>query len=143
MVAFILALAVGSATWLKLKQFQRERNRFFWNWMKEWGLSGEAPTRATRRLIDKIADIQSNAGKELLPLRQSVKLVEAHHGQQRQLQRVNARLHKLHATRETLVEKIAQLQELGENHAAGWRNLEQVRAETDALQNVADQLQNS
>ena len=134
----VVACAVSVAVWIKGRQFQRDRSRRFWGEIKAHGLSGEAPTPATRQLIDRIIAIGAAPGEsELLVLRQAVKLVAAHDHQQRQLQGVEARLSQLNGTRETLIEKIEQLQLLGEDHAPGRGNLRAITGQCEALQGVA------
>ncbi len=144
LILIFLASVIGSSFFIKLQRFKRNRKVYFWNLVKKHGLFDQKPTDGTRLLVDKIINIQTaTPGSELLLMRQAVKLVAAYQQQSRQLQAVEARLAKLGSTRETLTEKIKQLQALGENHSTGLRNLEQTRAGFEILQKVAAEIQSS
>ncbi len=141
---FFLVSIIVSPVLLKFKNHKINQQMEFWKLVRKEGLEDEPLAGDTRLLIDKIVKIQAaTPSHELLPVSQAVKLVAAYDRQARQLELVRARLTKINATRETLIEKIAQLQALGENHSAGLRNLEQTRANAEALQKVADEIQSS
>ena len=139
----LLAAILLSPILIKFENYQLNRKVEFWKWVRKRGLSGEPPTGDTRLLIDKIVQIQTATPDELLPMRQAVKLVDAYERQTRQLQTINARLAQIGATRLALSEKTQQLQALGENHAAGLQSLERTRADFEALQKVAREVQSS
>lgn len=140
----LMGFIVASSIFIRFKSYQRNQKIEFWKLVRKQGLSGEPPTGDTRLLIDKIIKIQTaTPNNELLLMSQAVKLVAAYQRQSRQLELIKARLAKINATRQSLNEKIAQLQSLGENHSAGLRNLEQTRSNSNALQKVANEIQSS
>ena len=129
---------------IKFQNHRINQKAEFWKLVRKQGLNGEPPTSDTRLLIDKIIQIQTASPEsEVLPMRQAVKLVAAYERQAQRLEAINARLEQISVTRESLIHKIAQLQELGENHAPGLRSLEQTRANFEALQHVAREIQSS
>ena len=143
MLAFVFAFAVGVAIRNKIKGYRRDRVNAFWRLIQREGLTGEPPTSLTRLLIERIVQIQTASGGALLPMRQAVKLVAIYERQSRQLQLVREREPKLNQKREALLEKMAELQALGETNAAAWHQLELMRADAEALEKVADDIQDS
>ena len=143
---FCVVLSVGVV-------FDEARNRgghghkdalAIWNRLGDNHAFGFQLSDSTKRLGNDISRIyQTDAAGQLLPLRQAVRLLDTHNRQQQRLKLVENRLRELRQLQEALADKMAQLQQLGEDYPQGARNLEQIEADLAALGTVHGQIRGS
>ena len=128
----------------EIKKRRNQRALLVWEQIGVKQVFGDALSVSTRQLGTEIQKIyQGEPSGELLPLRQSIRLLDTHNRQQQRLQIVENRLRELRALQENLQSKLAQLRELGENYPQGARNLEQIDGDLAALGRVHGQIRAS
>ena len=146
-VFVVLALASWSVTADARKQLElyaQGKARLTWEALGRGQVFGTRLSDATRRLGNDVQKIYNGdpTGK-LFPLRQSIRLVDAHHRQQQRLAIVEERLGELRGLQENLASKMAQLRELGEDYPQGAHNLQQINEDLEALRRVHGQIRAS
>ena len=126
-----------------LQPFEQTKARELWNWAGRQHSFGplSTPSQEVGNQIQKIYYLDPKG--ELLPLRQAIRLFDTFCRQQARLNIVTERLWQLNGLQETLLNKMARLQELGENYEQGARNLEQINDDYEALSGIAKQIQGS
>lgn len=114
-----------------------------------WDLLGQSPQFAfspnepLRQTWYRIQGIyQSDPRGEVLPLRQAMRLLDTYRRQQERLEKVEARTTELQGLRNELLDKIARLQELGDERA-GRSELDQIGTALAELKAAATQIRNS
>lgn len=144
-VAFLIfAVSIGSALWLKYREFERHKYAHFWKFLKFHWMSGGRPTRRTQQLIDTMIEIHgTKRGTGLLPLRPAVELVVVYEHQQQKLERVEKRLSALETLRSELRGRLKQLQRQGENHDKGVETLRRAEEDCATSEKTQGQLQAS
>ena len=115
-----------------------------WDYLIKANFFGEELSGDTLQFWRRVRGIYKlEARGEVLPLHQAIRLLDIYRLQGKQMATVESRMGELNALRKSLMEKLEQLLVLGESHAPGKRNLEQLSGDYDALERIRNELKGS
>ena len=143
----VLASASLFSTFETIKEIKKRRSngaRLIWEKLGDNHVFGNKLSLPTRQLGTNIQKIyQLDPSGQILPLRQAIRLLDTFARQQQRSQLLETRLSELDELRQTLIGKLAQLHELGEDHPESSRNLQQITDDYDGLKGIHDQIRSS
>lgn len=136
-----VALCVTAANQQDLKGLNGMKAIAVWRSIHTRSLLGRElylPTWELKEGIERL--YEHDLCGEVLPLVQAIRLLDAHHRQQKRLVVVYSRLKELQVLRQTMHEKLAQLRTLGEDAPDAKRRLTELERDEAALQSIHNQI---
>lgn len=138
-----VSLAVSSGHRATARGLKTRRAQLLWEYLTRTAFAPRFGA-STSKLAREIGDLyQGDPRGEVLPLSQSIRLVNTHHKQQARLQIVGARLRELEAIGVALRQTTEQLRDLGETLESGEARLQALRDDENALRTLSAQIEAS